>query len=65
MRNRSRRRIELMTAAITNHLWQSTVFAGLAWVLTLALKGNRAQVRYGVWLVASSGEADGELGAHV
>ena len=37
-----------------NHLWQSTVFAGVAWLLTLALKKNRAQVRYGVWLAASA-----------
>ena len=39
--------------AILNHLWQSTVFAGLAWLLTLALKKNRAQVRYWVWFAAS------------
>ncbi len=39
--------------AILNHLWQSTVFAGLAWLLTLALKKNRAQVRYWVWFGAS------------
>jgi bla regulator protein blaR1 len=37
-----------------NHLWQSTVFAGLAWVLTLALRKNRARVRYAVWLAASA-----------
>jgi bla regulator protein blaR1 len=36
-----------------NHLWQSTVFAGLAWLLTLALKRNRAQTRYWVWFLAS------------
>jgi bla regulator protein blaR1 len=39
--------------AILNHLWQSTLFAGLAWLLTLALKRNRAQVRYWVWFAAS------------
>jgi bla regulator protein BlaR1 len=38
---------------IANHLWQSTVFAGLAGLLTLALRKNRAPVRYGLWLAAS------------
>jgi len=36
-----------------NHLWQSTLFAGVAWVLTLALRKNRARVRHWVWLAAS------------
>ena len=39
--------------AIANHLWQSTLFAGLAALLTLALRNNRARVRHGVWLAAS------------
>ena len=39
--------------AILDHLWQSTVFAGLAWLLTLALRKNRAQTRYWVWFAAS------------
>src|SRR5262245_22159093 len=38
---------------VGNHLWQSTVFLGAAGLLTLALRNNRAQVRYGVWLAAS------------
>ena len=38
---------------IANHLWQSTVFAGFAALLTLALRNNRARVRHGVWLAAS------------
>ncbi len=38
---------------LTNHLWQSTVFVGLAGLVTLALRRNRAQVRYWLWLVAS------------
>jgi hypothetical protein len=33
-------------------LWQSTVFAGIAWMLTLALQRNLAQTRYWVWLAA-------------
>jgi bla regulator protein BlaR1 len=39
--------------AVLNHLWQSTVFAGVAWLLTLALQRNRAQTRYWVWFAAS------------
>ncbi len=38
---------------LANHLWQSTAFAGVAWVLTLALKRNRAAVRHAVWMAAS------------
>jgi len=36
-----------------NHLWQSTVFAAVCALLTLALRNNRAQVRYWMWLAAS------------
>jgi beta-lactamase regulating signal transducer with metallopeptidase domain len=36
-----------------NHLWQSTLFAGVAGLLTLFLRKNRAHVRYGLWLMAS------------
>ncbi len=36
-----------------NHLWQSTVFAILAAILTLAFRKNRAQVRYWIWFSAS------------
>jgi bla regulator protein BlaR1 len=39
--------------AMLNHLWQSTLFAGLAGLLTLALRNNRAQTRYAIWLAAS------------
>ncbi|MGH9652824.1 MAG: hypothetical protein ACRD6B_05085 [Bryobacteraceae bacterium] len=42
-----------MTADLANHLWQSTAFAIAAWLLTLVLRRNRAQVRYWVWLSAS------------
>ncbi len=37
-----------------NHLWQSTLFAACAALLTLALRRNRAYTRYGLWLVASA-----------
>ncbi len=42
-----------MLAAVIDHLWQSTLFAVVAWVLTLALKRNRAATRYWVWFAAS------------
>ena len=42
-----------MTGAIINHLWQSTVFAVMAGLLTLAFRKNRAQVRYWLWFSAS------------
>jgi len=38
---------------IANHLWQSTLFACAAWLLTLALRKNPAQVRHWVWVAAS------------
>jgi bla regulator protein blaR1 len=36
-----------------NHLWQSTVFAAVAGLLTLVLRRNSARVRHSVWLAAS------------
>src|ERR1700691_478714 len=36
-----------------NHLWQSTLLAGVAGLLTLALRKNHARVRHWVWLAAS------------
>jgi len=36
-----------------NHLWQSTLFACLIALLMLALRSNRAQIRYWLWLAAS------------
>src|SRR5258708_13444311 len=36
-----------------NHLWQSTLFAGLAALLALALRKNRARTRYWLWMAAS------------
>jgi len=38
---------------LANHLWQSTAFAIAAWLLTLALRKNRASVRYWIWFSAS------------
>jgi len=42
-----------MIAAIANHLWQSTLVGAVVALLTLALRDNRAQVRYWLWLAAS------------
>ena len=42
-----------MTALFFNHVWQSTLFAGVIAILTLALRHNRARLRYGLWLAAS------------
>jgi bla regulator protein BlaR1 len=39
--------------ALANHLWQSTLFAAAAALLTLFLRNNRAQTRYCLWLAAS------------
>src|SRR5689334_15872443 len=41
-------------APLANHLWQSTIFAGAAGLLTLVLRKNRAQTRYWLWLTASA-----------
>jgi len=38
---------------IGNHLWQSTLFAIAAGLLTLVLRKNRARARYWLWFAAS------------
>ena len=40
-------------AALANHVWQSTLFALAVGALTLALRRNRAAVRYALWLASS------------
>jgi bla regulator protein BlaR1 len=40
--------------ALANHLWQSTLFAGAAGLMTLLLRKNRAHARYCLWLAASA-----------
>jgi bla regulator protein BlaR1 len=42
-----------MIGELTNHLWQSTLYAIAAGMLALAFRRNRAQVRYWLWLSAS------------
>jgi bla regulator protein BlaR1 len=39
--------------ALGNHLWQSTLFAVAAGLLTLVLRKNQARARYWLWLAAS------------
>jgi bla regulator protein blaR1 len=36
-----------------NHLWQSTIFAIAAGMLTLAVRRNHARIRHSIWLAAS------------
>src|SRR3954454_12677940 len=38
---------------IANHLWQSTLFACAAGLMTRALRKNSARIRHWVWLAAS------------
>jgi beta-lactamase regulating signal transducer with metallopeptidase domain len=42
-----------LIGALLDHLWQSTLFAGCAGLLTLALRHNEAKTRYWLWFAAS------------
>jgi bla regulator protein blaR1 len=42
-----------ITPALGNHLWQSTLFACAAALLTLAFRNNYARTRHALWLAAS------------
>ena len=42
-----------MIAELTNHIWQSTLFAAALGLLILAFRKNRARVRYWLWFSAS------------
>ncbi|MGH9237707.1 MAG: M56 family metallopeptidase [Vicinamibacterales bacterium] len=42
-----------LPSAFVAHLWQSTLVAGIVWLATLALRGNRPRVRYWLWTAAS------------
>jgi uncharacterized protein (TIGR03435 family) len=44
---------EAWTAALVNHLWQSTVVTLIAGLLSLTLRSNQARARYWVWMIAS------------
>ena len=41
------------TAALIDHLWQSTMFVLVAWLLTVILRSNQARTRYWIWMMAS------------
>jgi bla regulator protein blaR1 len=43
----------LFAPALGNHIWQSTLFACVIALLTLAFRKHRAHVRYALWLAAS------------
>jgi bla regulator protein BlaR1 len=45
--------VSAIGTAMANHLWQSTLFALLAAVSTLALRKNQARIRHHIWLAAS------------
>ena len=40
-------------APVANHIWQSTLFAAIVALATLAFRRNRASVRHALWLAAS------------
>ena len=42
-----------ITPGLANHLWQSTLVAAVAGVLTLALRKHNARARYWLWLASS------------
>jgi bla regulator protein blaR1 len=42
-----------MISGLSNHLWQSTLFACVMGLFTLMLRRNRAAVRHGLWMAAS------------
>lgn len=44
---------QIIAAPAANHLWQSTLFAGVAFILALVLRKNQAHTRYWLWLSAS------------
>jgi bla regulator protein BlaR1 len=41
-------------SALANHLWQSTLFAAVAWLVALSVGKNHAQARHSIWLAASA-----------
>lgn len=45
--------IDWLSFDVVAHLWQSTLVIGVVWLMTLALRGNRAHVRHWLWLAAS------------
>ena len=44
---------QALTAALGNHLWQSTSITVVVWLLSLSLRKNYSGTRYRLWMVAS------------
>jgi beta-lactamase regulating signal transducer with metallopeptidase domain len=42
-----------MTAALLDHLWQSTLFAAAIWLMMPLFRGNSATLRFWLWFAAS------------
>ena len=42
-----------MIAALIDHLWQSTLFCGGIWLITLTMQSNAAALRHSLWMLAS------------
>ncbi len=42
-----------MSDVVLDHLWQSTLFAGVAGLVTLAFRSNAANIRHSLWFAAS------------
>ena len=42
-----------LLAAVANHLWQSTLFAGIVALLAVGFRKQRASLRYWIWTAAS------------
>jgi beta-lactamase regulating signal transducer with metallopeptidase domain len=53
VRQAERLKLRLAIGSVIDHLWQSTLFAAVVGLLTLAFRRNRARVRYALWFVAS------------
>ncbi len=43
-----------LAPSAADHLWQSTLFAGVIMLLTLGFRRNTARLRYGLWFAASA-----------
>jgi len=43
-----------MIPGVIGHLWQSTLFGGVAWLAALTLRTDRAEVRHWIWFAASA-----------
>lgn len=42
-----------MMRAVIDHLWQSTLFCAVIWLITLALRESAAALRHRLWMLAS------------